>query len=125
MAEKKLSYETVLDRLLAQVPELRPLYDAHLQDNDEALPHVFFGDVTRYVVQLVRAIDRTHDVGPPGPLGRVLSFLEEAMMSPDTRVQELVSTSFLEGLDPTDDTYTTLMALFGPSLRREIEGYNE
>jgi hypothetical protein len=124
MAEQTISYETVLDGLLATVPELRSLYDEHLHDNDEPLPHVFLGDVTRYVMQLVRAIDSTHDVGLPGPLVRVLSFLEKAMISSDARVQELVSVSFLENLDSADDGYMSLMVLLGPNLRRQLEAYD-
>ena len=125
MAGQILSYETVLNRLLAEVPELRPLYDEHLHDNDEALPHVFLGEVTRYVMQLVRELDQTHDLNFLDPLARVLSFLENAMISPDTRVQELVSVSFLENLDPADDRYTRLKALLGPNLRRELKAYDK
>ena len=81
MFEQQLCYETIVNRLLTEVPELRPLYDEHLHGNDEFLPHVFFGDVTRYVMQLVRAMDQTRHIGTPDPLGRILRFLEEAMSS--------------------------------------------
>ncbi len=125
MTGRQLQYEDVLPSLLAEVPELRPLYDEHVRDNDQALPHVFFADLTRYVVQLARAVDQAHDVGFPSPLLRVLSFLENTLTSKDVRVQELVSVSFLENLDPADAAYTRLKALLGPRLRRELEAYGK
>ncbi len=42
---------TFMTELVAQIPELEPLYSEHMQDNfGEMLPHVLMGDVTRFAV---------------------------------------------------------------------------
>jgi hypothetical protein len=42
--------ETFVGRLLQVLPELKSTYEQHLADNDLLLPHVFMGDVTRFVI---------------------------------------------------------------------------
>ena len=44
-----MTYDNVVAELVTQVPELAPRLAEHQQDYDEILPHVFFGDVVRYV----------------------------------------------------------------------------
>lgn len=42
----------LIDRLVGKFPRLEPLLREHLADNfGEVLPHLFFGDLTRYVVR--------------------------------------------------------------------------
>lgn len=119
----QLSYENVTEGLLQRAPELRPLLDEHIQQYDELLPHVFFGDVTRFVMDRVRA---EGGAGNHDPVARrILGFLEDAMASSDENVQELVSVSFLENLDPSDPAYEELKAMLGPNLRRELENYRK
>jgi len=43
--------------LVFAIPELKPLLANHLADNDELLPHVFIGDLTRFVVTTCHATD--------------------------------------------------------------------
>ena len=48
--------ESLISTLVLEIPELRPMLDGHLRDNDgELLPHVFFGDVTRWAEGTGRA----------------------------------------------------------------------
>jgi hypothetical protein len=103
--------------LLDNVPELKPMYDGHIYDNGELLPHVFFGEVTRYVVQHVRV----GETGRSQPVGRILAFLEESMSSCDGQIRELVSASFAENLLGENDVIATLKGIVGPSLAKEIE----
>ena len=35
------------EMLADEVPEIKTIINEHLRDNDELLPYVFFGDVTR------------------------------------------------------------------------------
>ena len=44
-----LKYEQFIEYVLAKVPQLRAVHSEHLKDNDELLPHVFMGDVTRFL----------------------------------------------------------------------------
>lgn len=106
-------------QLLERVPELRSTYDAHVHDYDELLPHVFFGDVTRYVVQQVRS----GEMGPSKPVGRLLECLERCMASGDDQVKELVSVSFIENLAEYDDVLAVLRGLLGPKLEKELKNH--
>jgi len=105
--------------LLAQVPELRSVYDEHICANDELLPHVFFGDVTRYVVRQVRS----GEAGLANPVGRILGVLEQCMVSGDEHVTELVVVSFVENLVGCDDVVTNLNRSIGPHLEGAIKAY--
>ena len=41
--------ESLINTLVVEIPELRPMLDEHLHDFDgELLPHLFFADVTRW-----------------------------------------------------------------------------
>lgn len=119
----QLSYENVTEGLLQSAPELQSLLDEHIQQYDELLPHVFFGDVTRFVMDRVRTEGRA--ANRDAVVRRILGFLEEAMTSSDENVQELVSLSFLENLDPSDPAYEELKAMLGPNLGRELENYHK
>ncbi len=107
---------TLVNRLLQLVPELSHVYDAHIDDNDELLPHVFFGDVTRFVVQQVGS-----GAGePPAQLIVLLDCLEHSMACGNEDVQKLISVSFLEDLVDYVDVVALLQGLLGPALSREL-----
>jgi hypothetical protein len=106
--------------LVEAVPALRPLYQRHLDFHDgELLPHVWFGDLTRFVERAFSADggqDR-HDAL------MILGYLEDAMASGDPDVAELVSVSFLENLDSRRAGYQHIRAAMGPRLRKELALY--
>ena len=112
---------TCVGKLLEQVPELRSIYAEHIHDNNEILPHMFFGDVTRYVVQQVHS----GAMGPSKPVGRILEVLEHCMASGDEQVKELVSVSFIENLVEHDDVLARLKGMMGASLEKELENYGK
>lgn len=39
----------LVGELVSRVPELLPVLQAHLDDYDGLLPHLFMGDVTRWI----------------------------------------------------------------------------
>src|SRR4029450_7219642 len=41
---------TFLHDLLESLPEVGSVYDEHVRDHATCLPHVFFGDVTRFAI---------------------------------------------------------------------------
>lgn len=115
MTELNVTYQNVVDLLIQKVPELRPLLDSHLHDQfGQLLQHVFFGDVTRYVVEQLHSSET--DV-----VQRVLYFLNSAMESSDARVKELVLASFLENIDQNDRSFGQLNSMMGSNLRRELK----
>lgn len=108
--------------LLAGVPELGPVYDEHIEDNDELLSHVLMADVTRFFEDHLTA---SYGEGPEAHrsaeiVNHVLTVLEDAMMSGDPGLRELVSASFLENLDQ-DERYEAVKELAGPGLKRQLE----
>jgi len=122
MTDQQLTYSNVLDLLLQQIPELRPLFDKHLKDQfGEPLQHVFFGDLTRYTIEQVRAAETNIDQNSLSVAKRILDFLEHAMNCSDGLVPELVSVSFLENLRPGDKACQKLTTMFGPNLRRQFD----
>ena len=118
---------TFVGDLLGQVPELQPIFNEHIEDNDELLPHVFMGDVTRFVLSL-NASSSSKGMSPVASsqtLLKILDFLEEGMRTGDDNVRELISASFLENLDQFDENYSSLKSHFGRSLLEQLEKYEE
>jgi hypothetical protein len=115
-----------IDSLISQVPELRPLLDEHLRDNDQLLPHVFMGDLTRFVVDLHADAYQTTGAAEASLLQilkEILTALEAAMESGDEDVKELIAVSFLENLDPDSPNYKELKSLFGEDLLKQLAMY--
>ena len=82
--------------LLAIVPELRPRYLEHLNDNfGEPLPHVFFGDVTDWAVEQ-HAATKHGSAAAEEALTRLLNFLESGHAAGDSEVQNLIAVSLLD-----------------------------
>jgi hypothetical protein len=106
-------------KLLELVPELQPVYDEHISDNHELLPHVFMGDVTRYVVQRVCSGEEEEEQ----PVMRIIDHLEQCMATGDDQVKELVSVSFVENLLGNDNALAKLKDVMGPALAKEVETY--
>jgi hypothetical protein len=100
----------LVTKLVGEALALRPFLDDHVAFNNELLPHVFFGDVTRFVVSgFAEHPERRADTE------KILVVLEEAMGSPDEDVQNLVSVSFCE----------KLLGGMGPRLRAELAKYEQ
>lgn len=100
--------KSLIEKLLTAVPELRPVYEEHVSDNDGLLPHVFFGDVTRF------AID---NVGAPS-VANLLRVLDEALSDADAEVREVVSASFAENLADEKAALKVMKPKMGLNLRR-------
>lgn len=106
----------LVDSLVAKFPTLEPVLREHLADNfGEVLPHLFFGDLTRYVVsEFVRT-------GGPGRVQPMLDELELAFSAGDDEVAELIAVSFLENLPGPGEAGGAVKDLLGPRLRSELE----
>jgi hypothetical protein len=73
--------------LAKQFPDIRILLDEHMRDNGELLPHVFFGDVTRWVLD-----DRSDRV-------RLVECLDLNISSGNSDIENLIAVSFVENLE--------------------------
>jgi hypothetical protein len=106
---------TFINALLLRVPELKALYEEHLGDNEELLPHVFMWDVTRFAIAQADNV-QTHE-----PLRRLLAVLEEALEGGADKVNELIAVSFAENLIGEEAALKVLKPLMGPRLSREVQ----
>jgi hypothetical protein len=125
MPDHSLTYSTFVEHLIREVPELRPVFEEHIRLYDEQLPHVFMGDVTRFVI---RSYHESLSGDPDARsrhelLVRTLTILERAMASQDARLRELISVSFLENLNQAREAYEGIRSLLGRELRRELKSY--
>ena len=107
--------ELFVKRLLRAVPELNAVYDESLEDNDMLLPHVFMGDVTRFIAAEAGRTSGT------SILQRFLRHLENELSAGDAEAIELIRASFIENLIGEKAVVNKLMPLMEPSLLREVE----
>jgi hypothetical protein len=102
-------------------PSLYGPLEEHIRDNyGEVLPHVFFGDVTRYVVSLLLAARSGANLPPRRELRDILSYLEEAYASGDEEIRGLISVSFLENLPRPGESGAKLREMVGPNLMSQL-----
>lgn len=107
--------ELFVERLLRVAPELKGTYDEHLADNDMLLPHVFMGDVTRFIVTAASSAS-----GYP-VVQRVLNYFESELRAEEAESIELIRASFVENLIGETIAVNKLKPMMGPCLRREVE----
>jgi hypothetical protein len=101
-----LEAETWCENLARRFPDLASVLDEHLRDNDSLLPHVFMGDVTRYV--LANGRERRG----------LVQHLEESLAL-GGEIEELVALSFVENLPTPEELAQALADVEGPRIRAE------
>lgn len=106
--------------LLEKVPGLTDLYKDHLFDNDEFLPHVFMGDVTRYVCVLAQKVNRGSEALKP-ELITIVDFLEEGLIDGNDELRNIIEVSFVENLEKADPCYALIKKCMGPNLLLSLE----
>jgi len=100
--------------LCFRFPELMPQLQEHIDDYDGLLPHVFMGDVTRWVLQ------RFHDDPSDPTVRQVLDFIEIAFEGATGGEREIIGTSFLENLPRPGEENDGLRALLGSALQNQL-----
>lgn len=84
----------LVQQLAATFPAIAELLDDHVADCGDMLPHVVFGDITRYFVELVRSPLPDDDLKAVALLAELATAFERS----DESVRELITVSFLENL---------------------------
>lgn len=115
------SSKQFVEELVEATPSLRTLYDEHLSDHKELLPHVFMGDLTRYTLDLQEKVLEHGDTEARRVLTEMLGLLENGMTEGSEKVKELIAVSFLENLDQDHKVYQSLKGVLGPRLREELK----
>lgn len=108
--------EDFVEALANRFPALLIILEEHLEDQyGETLPHVYLGEVTRWLVERLRtagASDRD--------LLEILTFLERAFGGSEDEVQDLIAVSFLENLPRPGEPGSGIRSLVGPLMREEL-----
>ena len=113
-----LDTASFVDRLVKQFPFLQKTLEDHLDQNDELLPHVLFGDITRLLLRMhSEAVAERRGFKH---LEDVLAFLDRTFSDGGDKVQELLSVSFLENLPVRRHNGADLQDLLGPALKAEL-----
>jgi hypothetical protein len=118
MMSDLIDYDTLPRLLRAAVPGFERVFDEHLADYDEVLPHVLLGDLVRFLGAEVQLRGAQSPV-----VTGAMELLERAMGSGDPRVAELLSVSFVENLDPDDRSVAAIRSTFGPKLEELYRGH--
>jgi hypothetical protein len=116
----RLTYSNIVDHLGAAVPDFRPLVEEHIADNRAVLPHVLFGDLTRFVISKYRDW-KAGDGAAWTAVQRVLQLLEEALAQDGPELNDLVKASFLENLGQAGDDYGGIRQILSAPLREALD----
>lgn len=104
----------LIERITGAVPELAPIAAEHVNENGVINSHVFFGDMTRWVVQGF--------VGSGHQWRTVLEILEDEFeRNYEKKSGELISVSFLENLPSPPEEHGEIAYELGPRLREALE----
>lgn len=97
-------------RLVVDVPEVEPLMQTHLADQEgELLPYLFLADVARWA-HATYASD-------PTTVGRVVDWLEQEFVSAEADEKDLIGLGFVEAL-PFPPEGAPILLRLGPELTR-------
>jgi hypothetical protein len=107
------------------IPEASEVVAEHVNYYGELLPHLVFGDLTRWIIDAYR---RSRGGGSGSQeaatmLKRILEVLEWAYASNSTHasVRDTIGASFLENLHQAGADYDGLKSMLGSSLRRQLD----
>jgi hypothetical protein len=107
---------------VAAIPELQAALDEHVRGYDELLPHVFFGDVSRFARDV--ATTRNEALAR-----RLADALERMAASPDDDVVNVIHVSFVEyfvwGDEGDQAAFEWLSRFFRPAMLARTEEFRE
>ena len=92
-----------IERMLEAVPDLRPVYQEHIDEFDELLSHVFMGRVDDFVTDL---LVRDHLNGTNDgevKVANLLAIMEDGLKNGDEDVDNMICVSFLEYMMSRDE----------------------
>ncbi len=111
-----------IEKMLEKVPDLRNIYQEHLDDNDELLPHVFMADVTRFVLELLENDLQNKSKTVEDKIFILLELIENALREGNEDVKDVIILSFLENLEQDDFKYSLLKEKLG---RESLKNLNK
>lgn len=112
-----VSYESMSDALVQQLPELSGQYNELLGwwGDEKPAPHVVYGNVLNPYIEQVT---RSHDVDA---LSRAFKLIERLSVSSDTRVRDVVAATICDFIVSNRTIFNQTRLVMGPSTRRQCE----
>jgi len=121
MVIEEVNYNNIFDILITSCPQLKPLYEEHIKDNDELLPHVFMATIADFVKQQLNCYEFSNARQFIITVGEIIGILEKAVVSSDENLQNVVWVSFLEYFHITDNEYNRFSGMVGPNLKKALD----
>lgn len=122
MSETTINF---VEDLVERFPSLEHLFKEHVSDNfGEVLPHLFFGDLTRYAVDLFLQSRSRSSASSDAEkeLHDLLEVLEDAYGRRAEEIDDLISDSFLENLPrPKGEHGWRIRSLIGPKMSKQLK----
>ena len=109
---------TFVHDLVDKFEDLRPLLEEHTAYYEELLPHVFFGDLTRYVVSLFAS----DDPQLRAEMNAIVAYLDGAYSTRAYEVKNLIGVSFVENLPILDEPHADIREALPPNLKPDDLG---
>ncbi len=111
--------------LIKAHPELMPVVDEHLKENDELLSHCFMADVVRFLEATYR--DAGSHLANIDLIKAVMTTIGEHFANASPFVEELIAVSFVENMPYPKEDAAAIVAMLPDNLKavlviqREVE----
>ncbi len=116
----ELTYDNVVEVLVARVPELQPIYEELLDHDDgEILRYPFIAHVAWFAEALAAQV--AEDPTAADTLRRLAAVLEEIVTSKKPYLHDLMAAGFVEAMNPDAPGFDHVVGLMGPASRAEVE----
>jgi hypothetical protein len=100
--------------------DVAPIYKEHRESFGEILPHIFFGELTRWMLSLLEPASGSTTAERRQKLRDVLEVLEKSYAEGDEEMREFFSASFLEKLPKPGESGSEIREMLGPRLSEEL-----
>ena len=108
-----INYDNIVTDLVEKFPEIDSIYELHKSDNGVVLQHVFFGELTRFIIASYRK--NNLDL-----VDNILEILDMYLQLGDDKITNLIVASFLENLSQADKDYLRIVKILPTNLQSEI-----
>lgn len=117
---ERIAPERLVYLLSQRSPDLARLYKEHMASFGEVVAHVFFDELTRWVLSLLEPETGGDAVSGARRLRDVLDVLETAFADGGEEMQEFISASFLERLPSGGEDGSKIGLMLGPRLSEQL-----
>jgi hypothetical protein len=114
--------QAAIRALVEKHPILVPLFDEHVEDMGEILPHVVMPNFARLLGRLVA--EQWEDPAVIGEVKAIIGTVDTQLREGSYEVKNVIAVSFLEMLPSTGEPGTEIRELLTPSLREVFDEVN-